>query len=138
MEITTNSAKETQKAAIKLAKTLKPGNIVALYGDLGAGKTVFVKGLVQGLSIRTNVTSPTFVFLKFYKGKNLTVNHIDLYRGETINDFKDLGLGEIVNNDSITVIEWAQRLQGKLPKKRIDVVIEKADEKTRTITIRRH
>ena len=126
---------QTAHEAVKLAKTLKPGDIIALYGDLGAGKTVFVKGLVRGLGIKAKVTSPTFVFLKIYRGNKFSVNHIDLYRGETITDFKDLGLDEIFDSNSITVIEWAQRLQNKLPKKRIDIFIEKKDEKTRKLKI---
>lgn len=138
MEIKTSSPQETLKAAAKFAKSLGAGDIVALYGDLGAGKTVFVKGLVKGLGIKAKVTSPTFVFLKIYHGKNITVNHVDLYRGDSINDIKDLGIDEIMDRSSITIIEWAQRLQGKLPKKRIDITFEKVNEKTRRINVQRH
>lgn len=138
METKTTSPRETLKFAEKFASYLKPGDIVALYGDLGAGKTVFVKGLVKGLGIKTKVTSPTFVFLKIYHGKKVTVNHIDLYRGESIRDFKDIGLEEIFSQDSITLIEWADRLEDKVLRKRIDVIIEKINEKTRKIKIIRH
>jgi len=137
MEIKTTSPAQTLKEAAKIAATLNPGDIIALYGELGAGKTVFVKGLVMGLGIKARVSSPTFVFLKIYKGKKFTVNHIDLYRGESITNFKDLGLEEIFMDNNITIIEWAQKLKGKLPKKRIDVTFEKLDEKTRKITISR-
>lgn len=138
MEIKTNSPSQTLKEASKIAATLKPGDIVALYGELGAGKTVFVKGLVRGLGIKARVASPTFVFLRIYKGKKITVNHIDLYRGESMVDFKDLGLDEIFDSNSITVIEWAQKLEEKLPKKRLDITFEKLDEKTRKISIKRN
>lgn len=137
MEIKTSSPRETLKAAASFAKSLKAGDIVALYGDLGAGKTVFVKGLASGLGIKAKVTSPTFVFLKIYRGKNLTVYHIDLYRGESLRDFKDLGLDEMFSASSIAVIEWADRLEGKLPKKRIDVIITKIDDKIRSIKVDR-
>lgn len=135
MEIKTSSPKQTFKVAQDMAKSLKGGDIVALFGDLGAGKTVFVSGLAKGLGVKGKVTSPTFVFLKIYKGQNYIINHIDLYRGEKITDFKDLGLDEIFDGKNITVIEWAQRLEKKLPKKRIDVHLEKKDEKTRKISI---
>ncbi len=135
MEIKTASPQETLKFAEQFAKTLNAGDVLALFGDLGAGKTVFVKGLAKGLGVKAKVSSPTFVFLKIYKGKKLTVNHIDLYRGEKLSDFKNLGLDEIFGNGDITVIEWAQRLENNLPKKRIDIFIEKINEKTRKITI---
>lgn len=137
MEIKTTSPSQTLKEAAKIAATLKAGDIVALYGDLGAGKTVFTKGLVKGLGINARVASPTFVFLRIYKGKKFTVNHIDLYRGESSADYKDLGLDEIFESDNITIIEWAQKLKGKLPKKRIDITITKVNEKTRKITVSR-
>ena len=137
MEIKTISPAQTLKEAAKIAATLKAGDIVALYGELGAGKTVFTKGLVKGLGIKARVASPTFVYLRIYKGKKYTVNHLDLYRGEGAVDFKSLGLDELFDSSSITVIEWAQKLKGKLPKKRIDITIKKIDEKTRKITISR-
>lgn len=138
METKTASQQETLKFAAEFAKSLKAGDVLALFGDLGAGKTVFVKGLAKGLGVKAKVSSPTFVFLKIYKGKKLTINHIDLYRGEKITDFKDLGLDEIFGNNDITVIEWAQRLEGKLPKKRIEIRIEKVNEKSRRIKVIRY
>lgn len=138
MEVKTNSPKQTLAVAQKLASEVKPGDVIALFGELGAGKTIFVKGLAQALGVKTKVTSPTFVFLKIYEGKNLTINHIDLYRGESIRSFKDLGLEEIFETDALTIIEWAQRLEKKLPKKRIDVTIKKINETNRRILIKRH
>ncbi len=138
----TNSPKETKKLAEKFAKNLKMGDIIALYGDLGAGKTVFIQGIAQGLNIKRKITSPTFVFIKSYevkiKSKNLTFNHLDLYRSTNDKDSESLGLDEILAEDSITVIEWADKIEEKLPTRRIDVTIEKINDTTRRIVIKRN
>lgn len=142
MEAKTTSPKETQKLAQQLAKDLHPGDVIALYGNLGAGKTVFVQGLAKGLKIKRNITSPTFVFMRsypfVYKKNSAVFYHLDLYRGEDKTDFKSLGLQEIFTGDSIVVLEWAEKIKSSLPKKRIDVVIENLNEKTRRIKIKRH
>ncbi|MBI2327738.1 tRNA (adenosine(37)-N6)-threonylcarbamoyltransferase complex ATPase subunit type 1 TsaE [Candidatus Curtissbacteria bacterium] len=150
MEIKSDTIQKTQKIAHDLAKTLKGGDIVALFGDLGVGKTTFVQGLAVGLGIKKRILSPTFVFIRSYpltinhkpaspakRGEPLTFYHIDLYRGEGINDFQDLGLDELFGNDAIVVLEWADKIKNKLPKKRIDVTIETVDETTRRIKIQR-
>lgn len=138
MEITTNSPEQTEKIAEDFAKSLKPGTIVALYGNLGAGKTVFFKGLAKGFGIKRRVTSPTFVFVKTYNIGKYSINHIDLYRSENITDLSEIGLEEIFESKDITVIEWADRLENNLPKKRIDIHIEPIDEKSRKIIIVRN
>jgi tRNA threonylcarbamoyladenosine biosynthesis protein TsaE len=141
MEVKTSSPKETQKIAKALAKTLTGGEVIALFGDLGAGKTTFVQGLAKGLGIKRNITSPTYVFMRTYpfakKGKEMTFYHIDLYRGEEKADFAALGLDEIFSPDSIVVLEWAERLENFLPKERINVKIETVDIKTRRINVKR-
>lgn len=138
METRTNSKEETEELGKELAKELKPGDVVALYGDLGAGKSTFARGVARGLGITKKITSPTFVFIKSYqKGKN-KLDHIDLYRGENITDLAALGLDEIFTTDSIVMIEWANNIKDSLPKKRIDVEIEAIDENSRRITITRH
>jgi tRNA threonylcarbamoyladenosine biosynthesis protein TsaE len=141
MEIKTTSPTQTQKVAKDLAKTLTGGDVVALFGDLGAGKTTFVQGLAHGLGIKRKITSPTFVFMRLYpfvKNKiEMTFYHIDLYRGEEKADFDALGLDEIFSPDSIVVLEWAQKLENFLPKMRINVKIETIDTKTRRINVKR-
>lgn len=141
MEIKTNSPKESQKVAENFAKTLEAGDVIALYGNLGSGKTIFTQGLAKGLKIKRKITSPTFVFMRSYpfvKHKQfLTFYHIDLYRGEENSDFRSLGLEEIFSNDSIVVLEWAEKIKKSLPKKRIDITIESINEKTRKIKIKR-
>lgn len=137
MEIYSNSEEETLKIAANFAKSLKGGSIIALYGDLGAGKTVFVKGMAKGLGFKNRITSPTFTFHKSYTKGKIILNHLDLYRGEEIKDFEALGLDEIFSKNAITVIEWAQKIKAKLPKKRIEITITKQDETKRKIVITR-
>lgn len=142
MEIKSNSPKETQKIAQKFAKEILPGDIIALYGDLGSGKTIFAQGLAKGLKIKRKITSPTFVFMRSYpfkfKKQDLTFYHLDLYRGEQEKDFARLGLEEVFQEDSVTILEWAQNIKNSLPKKRIDVIIEKIDDTKRRIKIKRN
>ncbi len=141
MEVKTNSPKESQKIAQEFAKTLMPGDVIALYGELGAGKTVFVQGIAKALKIKRKITSPTFVFMRSYpftfKKEDLTFYHLDLYRGEEKSDFKNLGLDEIFTNDSIVVLEWADKLGSYLPKRRVDIFIEHAGQNKRKIKISR-
>ena len=135
-----SSEEETKKIAKDFAKLLKSGDVVALFGDLGSGKTVFVKGLARSLGIKTTITSPTFVLIKSYPiyraQKSLSFYHLDLYRVSGTKDIKSLGLKELFSKDSIVVIEWADRLK-HLPKKRIDVFLEAINVHTRRITIDR-
>jgi|SRR3989344_1803135 len=142
MEVISKSPRETQKIAKDFSKDLKPGDIVALYGDLGAGKTVFIQGIAQGLKIKKKITSPTFVFIHSYSVKiaNQDSNfyHLDLYRGETLHDFESLGLDEIINGKNVVVVEWASKIEDRLPKKRVDVTIKAVNEYTRRITIERN
>lgn len=139
MEIKSSSVSQTQKIAKNLAKKLKGGDVIALFGDLGSGKTIFVQGLASGLGIKRRITSPTFVFMRSYdincNGQPLTFYHLDLYRSQNLNDLKTLGLDEIFNKNSIVVLEWADKIKNSLPKARIDVQIRTIDEKTRKITL---
>ena len=141
MEVKTSSSRQTQKIAQKLAKSLNGGEVIALFGDLGAGKTDFVQGLASGLGIKRRIISPSFVFMRTYpiilSHQTLTFYHLDLYRGQNMADLTSLGLGEIFSPDSIVVLEWAERIKESLPQKRIDVFIEVVDEKTRRIAIKR-
>lgn len=135
----TNSQQETKKLARDFAKYLKAGDIVALYGDLGAGKTTFTQGLASGLGIKKKVMSPTFIFMRSYpimlKKESVTFHHLDLYRGQDEKDFKSLGLNEIFTTDAIVVLEWADRIKRILPKKRIDIYFENKNGQKRKIKI---
>lgn len=121
MKIVSNSAKETKDIAQKLAKFLLPGNVIALVGNLGSGKTTFVKGLAAGLGCReSDVLSPTFVLMHQYQGR-LTLNHFDLYRLKDIRQLEDTGYEEYFYGSGITVIEWADKIKESLPKEYLEV-----------------
>jgi len=140
MEIITKSANETQKLGEKIGRDLKGRSIIALYGELGSGKTTFIQGLAKGLGIKKRIISPTFVFIRQYQATNhqlpITFYHIDLYRVEKFEDTKGLGLEEIfADRSSIIAIEWAEKIKKILPKKRIDVYFEYEAGNSRQITI---
>ena len=140
MQITTKSEKETINLAKKYAKKLKGGEIIGLVGDLGAGKTIFTKGLANGLGVKQMVNSPTFVLMKIYKCHNhKTIKqlvHIDAYRVKSKNDIVAIGALEYFNDkDTITVIEWADKIKSLLTKKTKYVTFD-IQGKKRNIIIR--
>jgi len=138
MEIITKNSQETQKLAQGIGLKLKPKKILALYGDLGAGKTTFLQGLAKGLGVKRRVVSPTFVFLKEYPILNdSTFYHLDLYRIENSQDALGLGLKEIFNDPkAIVVIEWADKIKDLLPKERTDIYFDYLSDQERKITIK--
>ncbi len=137
-KITTNSEQETFDWAKKFAQELKGGEIIGLTGDLGAGKTVFAKGLADGLGVKNTVTSPTFVIMKVYEIKNKELRiknlaHIDAYRLKSERDIVAIGADEYFERkDTVTVIEWPENIKKILPKKTIFIEF-KIQKNTRTI-----
>ncbi len=123
---TTDSGSKTTAAARLFAQSLRRGDVVALFGDLGSGKTQFVKGVCEAFAVRETVTSPTFVIVNRYDGRDvageeLLLYHVDLYRIRTISEIYDLGYEEIVRSQGICMIEWAEMLGELLPDRRYDV-----------------
>lgn len=113
--VITSSPDETKRLGESIGSLLLGGELIAIEGDLGSGKTVFVKGLALGLGIKDkDVSSPTFVFIHEYKGR-LTFYHVDLYRIDKASDIEDLGLFEFIGGEGITAIEWADRAGSLLP-----------------------
>lgn len=132
----TNSQEETINIAKNLAKTVKGGDVIVLNGELGAGKTVFTKGLAKGLGINDIITSPTFTILNEYHSSP-SLFHFDMYRIEDENELKELGFDEYIGNPNIIcAIEWAERVPSLIPTKHILINISKIDENTREITIK--
>ncbi len=132
--ITTQSEEETAAAGRALAANLSAGDVLLLNGDLGAGKTAFVRGVAEGLGVsRDDVSSPTFTLIQEYRGGRLTLFHADLYRINDPREFDELGLDEIAV-DGVLAIEWAERLPGP-PHNAVRISIEHAGDTGRRITI---
>lgn len=123
-EQVTASVEETLTLGADYAKGLKPGDVVALEGDLGAGKTHFVKGVASAFGVaEADVTSPTFSIIQEYRGRGVTVYHIDAYRIGHESELRNLGIEEILYGDGICLVEWPSRLGRWLPTdaKRVEV-----------------
>jgi tRNA threonylcarbamoyladenosine biosynthesis protein TsaE len=134
-ETVTHSEAETAAAGARLAESLAAGDVVLLYGDLGAGKTAFTRGLAEGLGVPAEeVSSPTFTLVQEYHGR-LRLYHVDLYRLDE-READDLGLEELVLGDGVVVIEWADRWRGR-PDDVIEVRLEHLDEDRRRLTLSR-
>jgi tRNA threonylcarbamoyladenosine biosynthesis protein TsaE len=134
---------ETQQVAEGLAKSLHGGMAVVLFGDLGSGKTTFTQGLARGLGISGQVTSPSFLVMRLHTVRtNSTIKrffHIDLYRTESEQDILAIGITDAFSDPKgVAVIEWGEKLESLLPKKRIEVRLEYVDENKRKIHIRHY
>ncbi|MFC4389342.1 tRNA (adenosine(37)-N6)-threonylcarbamoyltransferase complex ATPase subunit type 1 TsaE [Gracilibacillus marinus] len=127
----TQTEEDTKRLANKLALLVKPGDVLTLEGDLGAGKTTFTKGLGAGLGVRRTINSPTFTIVKEYQGE-IPLYHMDVYRLE--NSEEDIGFDEYFQGDGITVVEWASFIEEYLPDERLDIEILRVDEHARKIT----
>lgn len=119
------SPEDTAAVGRALAEKASPGDIITLTGDLGVGKTVFVKGFADGLGIREPITSPTFTIMCVYTGGRIPLYHFDVYRIEEADEMYAVGLDEYVNGDGVCLIEWAERIDDMLPKPLTRVTIEK-------------
>jgi tRNA threonylcarbamoyladenosine biosynthesis protein TsaE len=139
METLSKSTQDTKELARGLAKKLKPGDVLALYGDLGSGKTTFTAFLVEALGIPARVQSPTFVVVRKYEGgKGLvkTVNHIDLYRLTDQREVEDIGIEELIaEKDHVAVIEWPELAEGYLPDGTIKIYFDYLEENSRRINV---
>lgn len=134
MVITSKSHRETHALGKKLGTRLKNG-LILLYGDLGAGKTTFIRGLAQGLGIRSRINSPTFTYSRIHKGKR-SLHHFDCYRLKKEDFLISQELFEALEKkNTIIAIEWAERVQKYLPRERIEVYFEYVGEETRRITV---
>jgi len=146
----TKSPEETIEAGRKYAGNLKGGEVIGLIGELGGGKTVFVKGLAEGLGIKDLITSPTFVLLKEYKlsPRHLHLEgvktevlgfmvHVDAYRVESFKDIKSIGIEDYLGRDNtIVIVEWAEKIRKTLPKNTIYIKFNHINENVREIILR--
>jgi tRNA threonylcarbamoyladenosine biosynthesis protein TsaE len=137
MDIISNSPLQTELAGKELASTLKKGDVVALFGGLGMGKTQFIRGLAIGLNIKDAVSSPTFALVHEYRGE-IPLYHFDMYRVSTWDDLYSTCFFDYLESGGICAVEWSENIEEALPKNAILVSIERMeDENSRTIKIRK-
>lgn len=135
------SPEHTHDIAIDIADDLTPGTIVTLTGNLGAGKTTFAKGFAEGLGVTSEISSPTFTLMDVHQfsanGKACQFVHVDTYRGESAQDFADIGLEEYLGApDTICLVEWPEKVQSLLRGKEVtNITIEHGEGNARTITV---
>jgi tRNA threonylcarbamoyladenosine biosynthesis protein TsaE len=128
--LTTSSAHQTQLIAMKFGSLVKPGMVILLSGDLGAGKTCFTQGLGKAMGISKTISSPTFTIMKVYHGR-LPLYHIDAYRLE--HSFQDIGFDEVINGDGVCVIEWPDFVSPLLPREYLKLEIKWIEENVRDL-----
>jgi tRNA threonylcarbamoyladenosine biosynthesis protein TsaE len=136
-EVTTHSPEETIAVGQSLAPVLSPAKLVLLRGDLGAGKTTLVKGIAEGFQAASqeDVTSPTFTLVHEYRGPQVNLYHIDLYRIDTPRELETLGLDDLVAPDSILLIEWGEKFPRFARERDVEIALERVGENTRQIRI---
>ena len=134
MIVETHSEAETEALGERLAKCLRAGAVVALYGDLGAGKTAFVRGMARGLDITEQVSSPTFTVVNEYPG-DPALFHFDMYRLKNADELYAIGWEDYLDRDGICVVEWSERIEEALPEDAVRVYIERRSDTERTVRV---
>ena len=132
----TSCEEETEACGRELAASLGPGSVVALYGDLGAGKTAFVRGLALGLGVTEDVSSPTFTIVNEYPGR-LPLFHFDMYRLNSAEELFDIGWEDYLDRGGVCALEWSERGEGAIGPEAVRVAIRRLDETRREIAISR-
>lgn len=136
MQIQTHSPEETEAVGRKLAAQLRPGDVLAYYGDLGAGKTAFTRGLAAGLGVTEPVTSPTYTIVNEYLSGRLPLFHFDMYRLGSADELFDIGWEDYLARGGICAVEWSENVEEALDGAlRITITKDSVDETVRTITI---
>ncbi len=136
-EFITKSAEETIALGQQLVPLLAPPKIVLLRGDLGAGKTTLVKGIAQGFqaALEEEVTSPTFTLVHEYRGPSAMLYHIDLYRVDTSRELETLGLDDLMDDNSVLLIEWGDKFPRLKRERDVEIALERISENGRTVRI---
>ena len=137
-EARTTSVDETRALAGAVADLVRPGDVIVLAGDLGAGKTAFAQGFAAALGVEGRVTSPTFVIAQSYEGR-MRLNHLDVYRLEDLQEAEDVGLAEFVDDGAVTLVEWGDQVTPLLPTDHLEVRFTFGDlDDDRAIVLRHH
>lgn len=134
MVIETNSEAETVLAGEKMGKKLLPGDVLAFYGDLGAGKTAFIRGVARGLGIASRVSSPTFTIVNEYPGP-VPLFHFDMYRLGSSDELFEIGWEDYLTRGGVCCVEWTENVADAMPAEAVAVTIEKTGENARKITV---
>lgn len=136
LKFVTQSADETKELGVKIGKTLHSGDVVAMFGSMGMGKTAFTHGLAEGLGIDPRqVSSPTFALVHEYNGKN-TLYHFDMYRIESWDDLYSTGFFDYLDYGGILAVEWSENIENALPENSVRIYFEKGEsENQRIITV---
>ena len=135
-KITSRSIEDTMELAENIESEKFPGMIICLDGELGSGKTVFVKGFAKSLGLEETITSPTFNIVKEYVSGEMPLYHMDVYRLENGDD--SIGFNDYFNSNGITIIEWSELIEDILPEERLDITFKVIDENTRIIKLTPH
>ena len=130
----TNSDKETEAVGEPFGRTVKDGTVVAMYGDLGAGKTAFVRGMARGMGITERVSSPTFTIVNEYLGDR-TLIHFDMYRLGSADELFDIGWEDYIARGAVCAVEWSENVEEAFYGDEIILTIEKTSDTSRKITI---
>lgn len=134
MKAITRSVEETRALAATLGQELRPGDLVVLAGELGAGKTAFAQGVARGLGVTEQVVSPTFMIVRQYEGR-VPLSHVDVYRLDRLQELHDLGFDELLD-DRVTLVEWGDAAGPLLPPDRLEIRLEMAGDDEREIEVR--
>ena len=131
MERRSRNPEETQQLGLEIAAQLSSGSVLSLSGELGSGKTEFVKGLAKGLGVTGPVTSPTFTLVHEHTGGRMSLYHMDLFRIDGEDDLDEIGFDDYLSRDGVCAIEWADKFRGRLPAEALFLrfEIEKCDER---------
>ena len=131
----TNSPQETEELGLKLAKSLKGGEVVAFRGGLGMGKTCFTRGLARGLGFKGDVTSPTFALINEYIGGRLPLYHFDMYRISGWEDLYSTGFFDYIEQGGVIAAEWSENIENALPESTVTVTFVRLDDNKREVTV---
>ncbi len=135
MTFQTKTFEETITLGEKIGQLLKAGDVIAMKGTLGAGKTTITKGIAKALGVEDTITSPTFCLISEYEGKKLPLYHMDVYRLDSEEDFLNLGVEEMLYGQGVCIVEWSEKVMRVLPKKTITLTLTPQEDGSRIVEI---
>lgn len=131
----TKSPAETRALGRSLAQQLRPGDVLLLWGDLGAGKSELTRGIAEGLGVTSPVTSPSFTILNVYDEGRMPLYHFDWYRLNSVEELYEMGMDEYLGGDGVAVVEWPSQCSEAIPETHLAICLTPAGEDTREVTL---